>query len=91
MAHVGQELALVLGGQRELFGLLLELLLGQLDFTVLDLNSASSEVLAVAALTSRSSFARRSRVLLLPQQLFGLLERGRLMLQLRVLLAEDLR
>jgi len=36
--HVGQELALVLRGQRELLGLLLQLLLGQLDLAVLPLH-----------------------------------------------------
>ena len=36
--HVGQELALVLRGQRELLGLLLQLLLGQLDLAILALD-----------------------------------------------------
>ncbi len=34
MAHVGEEFALVLGGERELFGFFFERLLGLLDFQV---------------------------------------------------------
>ena len=40
--HVGQELGLVLRGQRELLGLLLERQLGQLDLAVLALDLRSS-------------------------------------------------
>ncbi len=38
VAHVGQEFALVLGGERKLFGLFFQLLLGLLDFAILRLH-----------------------------------------------------
>ena len=85
--HVRQELALVLGGQGELLGLLLQLLLGQLDLPVLglDMRLLHAELLRLGL---QLLVGPLQRVLLLPEQFLRLLERGRLLLQPGVGLAQ---
>ena len=81
--HVRQELALVLGRQRELLGLLLEVAARRLDLAVLDLDVA---VLAARAgrLLLQLLVGLLELLLLGLEQLLGGLERLGLLLELRV-------
>ena len=78
--HVGEELRLVLRRQRELLGLLLELLLGQLDLPVLalDLGVLPREE---PGLLLELLVGLLQLLLLLLQELLGGLERVRLLLE----------
>ena len=83
VAHVRQELALVLRGQRQLVRLLLERLAGQLDLAVLPLDVAV--LLAEQRRLLLELLVGLAQLLLLGlQQLLGGLERLRLLLELGV-------
>src|SRR5262249_6516327 len=78
--HVGEELVLVAGGERQLLGLLLQLLARQLDLPVLPLHFA---VLLgeLARFLLQLLVGLLELFLLLPKLLFGSLERYRLLFQ----------
>jgi hypothetical protein len=87
VAHVRQELALVLRGERELARLLLERLRGQLDLAVLQLDVAV--LLAEQRRLLLQLLVGLAQLLLLGlQQLLGRLERLRLLLELGVRAAQ---
>ena len=80
MRHVGQELALVLGGEGELLGLVFQLLLGQLDLAVLGLHVRLLQA-ELPRLGLELLVGLLERILLLLEQLLGFAQRGRLLLQ----------